>query len=220
MLAVAVQQPVSLITLPAAQHGRLGIPQSPQASAGSLAHRSRDHLDSGGFATRVSRSAPPRSCKSPLSRQELYESLVDLGRFPLSQGQTLKVLVVDDDSRALELIAVSIMGLASTVLRAHGGRAAGTAGRDRARPDDALAVFLLESVGHAVLSATRVEAGLTLARDEQPNLIVMDIQLPGMDGLEAGRSHRTGCVARSCAGRHRRGEHARAGSCSRIVESK
>ena len=48
-----------------------------------------------------------------------------------------------------------------------------------------LATFLLESAGHTVLSATDAEAGLTLARDEQPNLILMDIQLPGMDGLEA-----------------------------------
>ncbi len=48
-----------------------------------------------------------------------------------------------------------------------------------------LAVFLLKSAGHTVLSATDAEAGLTLARDEQPDLILMDIQLPGMDGLEA-----------------------------------
>ena len=48
-----------------------------------------------------------------------------------------------------------------------------------------LALFLLESAGHTVLSATDAEAGLTLARDEQPELILMDIQLPGMDGLEA-----------------------------------
>jgi two-component system cell cycle response regulator DivK len=48
-----------------------------------------------------------------------------------------------------------------------------------------LAIFLLQSAGHTVLSATDAEAGLTLARDEQPNLILMDIQLPGMDGLEA-----------------------------------
>jgi two-component system cell cycle response regulator DivK len=48
-----------------------------------------------------------------------------------------------------------------------------------------LAVFLLESAGHTVLSATDAEAGLTLARDEQPDLILMDIQLAGMDGLEA-----------------------------------
>ena len=48
-----------------------------------------------------------------------------------------------------------------------------------------LAVFLLESAGHSVLTATDAETGLTLARDEQPDLILMDIQLPGMDGLEA-----------------------------------
>ena len=48
-----------------------------------------------------------------------------------------------------------------------------------------LAIFLLESAGHAVIHATDAEAGLTLARDEQPDLILMDIQLPGMDGLEA-----------------------------------
>ena len=48
-----------------------------------------------------------------------------------------------------------------------------------------LAVFLLQSVGHTVLSATNAEAGLALAHDAQPNLILMDIQLPGMDGLEA-----------------------------------
>jgi two-component system cell cycle response regulator DivK len=48
-----------------------------------------------------------------------------------------------------------------------------------------LAVFLLQSVGHTVISATDAEAGLMLARDEQPDLILMDIQLPGMDGLEA-----------------------------------
>jgi two-component system, cell cycle response regulator DivK len=48
-----------------------------------------------------------------------------------------------------------------------------------------LAVFLLQRAGHTVLSATSAEAGLTLARAEHPNLILMDIQLPGMDGLEA-----------------------------------
>lgn len=48
-----------------------------------------------------------------------------------------------------------------------------------------LAIFLLQSAGHTVLSATDAEVGLTLAHDERPNLILMDIQLPGMDGLEA-----------------------------------
>jgi two-component system, cell cycle response regulator DivK len=48
-----------------------------------------------------------------------------------------------------------------------------------------LAIFLLQSAGHTVLSATDAEAGLALAKLEHPNLILMDIQLPGMDGLEA-----------------------------------
>jgi two-component system cell cycle response regulator DivK len=48
-----------------------------------------------------------------------------------------------------------------------------------------LAVFLLQSAGHSVLSATDAEAGLALARAEHPDLILMDIQLPGMDGLQA-----------------------------------
>ena len=48
-----------------------------------------------------------------------------------------------------------------------------------------LATFLLQSAGHTVLSSTDAEAGLTLARNEQPHLVLMDIQLPGMDGLKA-----------------------------------
>ena len=48
-----------------------------------------------------------------------------------------------------------------------------------------LTVLLLQSAGHTVLTAVDAEAGLTLARNERPDLILMDIQLPGMDGLEA-----------------------------------
>jgi two-component system cell cycle response regulator DivK len=48
-----------------------------------------------------------------------------------------------------------------------------------------LGVFLLQSAGHRVLTAIDAEAGLALARTERPDLILMDIQLPGMDGLEA-----------------------------------
>jgi two-component system, cell cycle response regulator DivK len=48
-----------------------------------------------------------------------------------------------------------------------------------------LATFLLQSAGHTVFGATDAEAGLALAREELPELILMDIQLPGMDGLQA-----------------------------------
>ena len=48
-----------------------------------------------------------------------------------------------------------------------------------------LASLLLYKAGHTALCAVDAEIGLTLARTEQPNLILMDIQLPGMDGLAA-----------------------------------
>jgi PAS domain S-box-containing protein len=62
--------------------------------------------------------------QKPISRQELYESLVELGLFPVARGRTLKVLVVDDDPKAVELIAVRMLGMASSVLRAYGGKQA------------------------------------------------------------------------------------------------
>nr|WP_218171966.1 response regulator [Pseudomonas yamanorum] len=48
-----------------------------------------------------------------------------------------------------------------------------------------LARLLLVNAGHSVLWAADAETGLTLAREKQPALILMDIQLPGMDGLAA-----------------------------------
>ena len=43
---------------------------------------------------------------------------------------------------------------------------------------------ILEAGGYAVLEASDGMNGLTLARREHPDTIVMDIQLPGMSGLE------------------------------------
>ncbi len=48
-----------------------------------------------------------------------------------------------------------------------------------------LAALILRNAGHAVLSAFDAETGLSIARAEHPDLILMDIQLPGMDGLTA-----------------------------------
>lgn len=48
-----------------------------------------------------------------------------------------------------------------------------------------LASLLLRHAGHAVLCAPDAESGLTMARSARPDLILMDIQLPGMDGLAA-----------------------------------
>ena len=60
-----------------------------------------------------------------------------------------------------------------------------------------LAVYVLESAGHVVLTATDAEAGLALARSKLPDLILMDIQLPGMDGLEATAHLKEGVTTRA-----------------------
>jgi two-component system cell cycle response regulator DivK len=48
-----------------------------------------------------------------------------------------------------------------------------------------LTCFLLQSAGHSVICVTTAEEGLGMAREEHPDLILMDIHLPGMDGLHA-----------------------------------
>lgn len=48
-----------------------------------------------------------------------------------------------------------------------------------------LVVMLLEKAGHKVIQARDAEAGLVLAEKSRPDLILLDIQLPGMDGLAA-----------------------------------
>jgi two-component system cell cycle response regulator DivK len=48
-----------------------------------------------------------------------------------------------------------------------------------------LALLLLHSAGHKTLCAADAESGVAVARAELPDLILMDIQLPGMDGLSA-----------------------------------
>jgi len=48
-----------------------------------------------------------------------------------------------------------------------------------------LTSMFLSAAGHSVLAAFDAETGLGLAREQHPDLIFMDIQLPGMDGLAA-----------------------------------
>ena len=46
---------------------------------------------------------------------------------------------------------------------------------------------LLTSAGYEVIEATTGEDAVTLAEAQSPDLILMDIQLPGIDGYEATR---------------------------------
>jgi CheY-like chemotaxis protein len=124
-LALAVQQPLSLITLDIMLPDLDGweflsrikqmpaLARIPVVMISIVADRNR------GFALGAA-----AIMQKPLSRRDLYETLVDLGLLPLPEGRTLSVLLVDDDPKAVELMAVRIRDLASTVLRAYGGREA------------------------------------------------------------------------------------------------
>jgi PAS domain S-box-containing protein len=148
-LALAVQQPVSLITLDIMLPHMNGwellsrIKQVPALSRIPVVIISIVADRTKGFALGAA-----AVMQKPMSRQELYESLLDLGLFPVPSDQTRTVLVVDDDPKAVDLIAIRLEGLAN-VLRAGGGRDA-----------------------------------IEIARRELPDLIVLDLMMPDVNGFD------------------------------------
>ena len=47
--------------------------------------------------------------------------------------------------------------------------------------------FILSHAGYTVIQAGSGEEGIEAAQKEKPDLILMDLQLPGIDGLETAR---------------------------------
>ena len=97
--------------------------------------------------------------QKPLSRRELYDSLVALGLIPLDAGRTLQILIVDDDPRAVDLVALHVDGLASKILRAYGGREAIDIAR-RELPDLIVLDLMMPDVtGFDVVAALHEQPG-------------------------------------------------------------
>src|ERR1700704_1402699 len=55
----------------------------------------------------------------------------------------------------------------------------------------AMVTARLERAGYDVLTATSGDEALRLARERQPVLAVLDIEMPGIDGLEITRAFRS-----------------------------
>ena len=91
--------------------------------------------------------------EKPISRQELSDALVALGLFPVTHGKSLKVLVVDDDPEAVELMAVRMRGLADPLLRAFGGREAVEIARAQLPDLIVLDLMMPEMSGFEVVTA-------------------------------------------------------------------
>ncbi len=63
--------------------------------------------------------------------------------------------------------------------------------------DRAVFTQWLRRAGHEVLEADNAEDGLQLVRDQVPQLVLMDVVLPGMSGFQATRA-----MARDAAIKH------------------
>ena len=149
-LILAVQQPLTLITLDILLPGMDGwefldrVRQLPTLSAVPVVITSILADQKNSFALGAA-----AVIQKPVARQELYETLVNLGLFPRVAGRLLRILVVDDDPKAVDVMALGVLGLASTVLRAYGGSEA-----------------------------------IDIARKELPDLIVLDLMMPEVNGFD------------------------------------
>jgi CheY-like chemotaxis protein len=124
-LVLAIQQPLSLITLDILLPNMDGweflgrIKQVPELRTIPIVILSIVADANKGFSLGAA-----AVMQKPISRLELYEALVGLNLFPQPKGKGPRVLIVDDDPKAVELIALRVVGMGGTVLRAYGGREA------------------------------------------------------------------------------------------------
>ncbi|MDQ3515221.1 MAG: response regulator [Gemmatimonadota bacterium] len=121
-LVVALQQPLALITLDIMLPNMDGwellsrLKQVPDLQRVPIVMISIVADRSKGFALGAA-----AVMQKPLSRKELHDSLADMGLLPAADGRKLKILIVDDDQKSVELIAAHVEDFASEILRAYTG---------------------------------------------------------------------------------------------------
>ena len=84
----------------------------------------------------------------PADREHLLAALRHLTLMPRGLSDSAKVLVIDDDPLAIELVEA-----------------------------------VLQPAGYMILKAVHGEAGIALAQQEVPSLIILDLLMPGIDGF-------------------------------------
>lgn len=85
----------------------------------------------------------------PIQKDELLRALAAFSFVSKVQSSTVKILLIDDDPSAMELLSVTLESEGFHVLKAHGG-----------------------------------EEGVAVANAEQPDLIILDLLMPEMNGFE------------------------------------
>ncbi len=177
-LAIAHARPLSLITLDITLPRMDGwdllghLQQSPMLSRVPVVIISIVADPQKGFALGAA-----SVLQKPISRQDLHDSLVHLGLFGKANHGALKVLIVDDDPRAVELIAVRITGLATTILRAYGGAEAIEMARSE-RPDLILLDLMMPEVnGFDVVHALHERAETSAI----PVVVITAMHITGQD---------------------------------------
>ncbi len=93
--------------------------------------------------------------QKPIARKELVDALLTLGLVPLVDGRTLRVLVVDDDPAAVELVAIRLQHVVTSVERAYGGREAIRAVQRRIPDVIVLDLMMPDGDGFEVVEALR-----------------------------------------------------------------
>lgn len=85
----------------------------------------------------------------PVQKEELLGKLAAFNLVAKGQTDPVKILIIDDDPKAIELLALALKPEGFRVIEAYGG-----------------------------------EAGIESAESERPDLIILDLLMPGMNGFE------------------------------------